>query len=159
MGALQSVAHVPSLPGWNNLSWFNKFKIQVLIRLRVYTYAIGFPISTISLTTWLGFVMADLIMTIAGYPLGVSWSWLMVPGFTMWVGATQLGLSQNLRYVEFTKWQKFEEHIRVLILTPVAGLFDTAGPMMAVIKWTLGRRSVNWIPTPKISDKAAEVVL
>lgn len=153
MGALQSVAHVPSLPGWSKLSTWNKFKIQVVIRARVLTYALGFPISVVSLMTWVALGMVDILLSVAGLPQILHLTWIAVPGFLMWISATQLGLTQNLRYAEMTRWAKFEEHLRVLILTPIAGLFDTAGPFVAVLKWTVGKRSVKWIPTPKLSEQ------
>ncbi|MBS4040392.1 MAG: hypothetical protein KGZ81_07295 [Flavobacteriales bacterium] len=149
LGALQGVAHVRSLPEWKKLSLGERIKIQLVIRLRVLTYAIGLPVSIISLVLLMFYVgynfTSFLIGTEALNPLTIA----AIPGLAMWLGANQIGLWQNLRYTKKNVPQKLLEHAKVLVMTPFSGLFDTAGPAVASIKWLFGVRGMAWIPTPK----------
>lgn len=149
MGALQGVAHVRSLPGWDDLSWWQRAKIQYLIRLRIFTYAVGLPVSLASLTSWTLLLAWNALLAAMGAPLDLHLSWFAIPGLLMWLGGTQLGLAQNLRATRLRKSQKLREHLNVLVRTPFAGLYDTYGPAKALLKWTFGVRGVVWVPTPK----------
>jgi hypothetical protein len=150
MGALQGVNHVRDLEGYDQLPLFERMKIQGIIRVRVLTYAIGLPISIISLTTWaLALAWAMLYWGMTG-EWNLIFTWLALPGLLMWAGGTQLGLWQNLRYTDMHLGQKLVEHLKVLICTPFAGLFDTLGPAVALWKWSTGQRAVKWKPTPKL---------
>jgi egghead protein (zeste-white 4 protein) len=150
MGALQGVNHVRSLDGWSTIPRIERWKIQGLIRLRVFTYGIGLPVSIISLLAVFGALTTDYVDFLFGTPIDLHLSLFAIPGLLMWLGASQIGLHQNLSYTGYTKWQKLIEHIRVLCLTPFSGMFDTAGPFMAIVKWNTGKKTVGWIPTPKL---------
>jgi hypothetical protein len=50
-----------------------------------------------------------------------------------------------------SRLQKLRDHILVLLVTPFAGVIDTAGPLVAVLKWLAGIREVAWKPTPKLA--------
>jgi hypothetical protein len=149
MGALQGVAHVSSLPGYSTLSLYDRARIQLIIRLRVLTYALGLPISIVSLCVLFFTSVIAWFDWCIGFPVDLHISLLALPGLLMWLGSNQIGLNQNLSYTNYTKWQKFVEHLIVLVLTPFSGLFDTVGPAKAVVKWTFGIRGMKWIPTPK----------
>ena len=150
MGALQGVNHIKSLDGYYNLPLSERAKIQAIIRIRVATYAIGLPISIISLTTWLlAFMAASLNWGMTGN-FNLPLTLFALPGLLMWAGGTQLGLWQNLRYTDMNYRQKLVEHVKILLCTPIAGLFDTTGPAVALWKWTTGQRGVKWSPTPKL---------
>lgn len=149
MGALQGVAHVRSLPGWSKLSILERVKIQTVVKLRVLTYAVGLPVSTISLTVLFFYIGYNITaITFISEPLPIV-TIAAIPGLLLWVGSSQLGLWQNLRYTQKTRSAKFIEHMKVLVMTPFSGIFDTAGPAMATIKWLFGVRGIKWTPTPK----------
>lgn len=156
LGALQGVNHVRSLPNYSKLSLLDRIKIQLIIRIRVTTYALGLPVSILS-------IMAA-VFTTAGEMIdwAITGEWhfhlvmLALPGLFMWVGSTQLGLAQNLRYTDLNKFEKIIEHLRVLMYTPIAGLYDTAGPFVAVFKWLTGTRGIAWKPTPKLVGQEYE---
>jgi egghead protein (zeste-white 4 protein) len=149
MGALQGVAHIRSLDGWKSLSLFERMKIQTVIRLRVWTYAVGMPVSAVSLCLLTFYVGHDVTSFIVGGQMISNVSVVAIPGLAMWLGSNQLGLWQNLRYTKKNKREKLAEHLRVLVLTPFSGLYDTAGPFVAVIRWACGQRGMLWTPTQK----------
>lgn len=159
-GALQALAHIRRLPGWQQLRRRDRLRIAGVIRLRVFTYALGFPISLLALGV--NSLMAAVIAvesTRAGQ-LSAPWpEWtvggvLTMCGILLWLGATQLGLVYNLRHSGLGAWQKVRDHLLVLLVTPIAGLVDTAGPLVAVVKWMTGIREVTWKPTPKSAPTA-----
>lgn len=156
MGALQGVDVVRRLPGWKELSWHDRIKVQLGIRFRVFTYAIGLPVSIISLSTWVLLFMASSFDWAIGEPLHVKLSLLAAPGLIMWLSSNQIGLAQNLRHTTMSRKARFLEHINVLLHTPFAGLFDTAGPFVSVVKWGIGKRGVKWNPTPKLTVQQLE---
>jgi egghead protein (zeste-white 4 protein) len=150
LGALQGVNHVRSLPGYQKLPLFEKLKVQVIIRVRIVTYAIGLPVSILSLMALVWTTASEMV----NWGLTGEWRFhlvfLALPGLFMWLGATQLGLWQNLRYTNMRLHERIIEHIKVLLATPFAGLYDTAGPFVAVCKWMTGTRGIEWKPTPKL---------
>lgn len=156
LGALQGVNHVRDMPGWKDLGAWDRFKVQVVIRLRVLTYALGLPVSIVGLMTALWQTAGELL----DWSLTGQWHFhvllLALPGLVMWLGSTQLGLAQNLRYTDLSRFEKILEHVKVLLVTPIAGLYDTAGPAAAVYKWLRGTRGIAWKPTPKLVGQEYE---
>jgi egghead protein (zeste-white 4 protein) len=150
LGALQGVNHVRQMPGYKKLSAWDRFKVQVIIRVRVVTYAIGLPVSIISLMALVWQTGAEML----DWSMTGQWHFhlvfLALPGLFMWLGATQIGLWQNLRYTDLRRHERILEHIKVLLVTPIAGLYDTAGPFVAVCRWVTGTRGIAWKPTPKL---------
>lgn len=149
MGALQGVAHVRSLDGWKRLTTLERLRIQLVIRFRVLTYALGLPVTLIGIIVWTFYAGYYGGCLLFGLPLGLHNWWLGIPGLALWLGGNQVGLWQNLRYTDMSLQEKILEHLRVLVMTPVAGVYDTAGPFVAAAKWTFGVRGIKWIPTPK----------
>ena len=154
-GSLQALAHVRSQAYWSRLSRRDRWHIGVVIRLRVLTYALGFAVSLLALGS--NAVVLGVLATraAAGEALGVAAPELSVygvvtgAGLLMWLGSNQLGLFYNLRHSGLSRAQKARDHVLVLLATPFAGVVDTAGPLVAVLKWAAGIREVAWKPTPK----------
>lgn len=155
-GALQAVAHAQEQPDWQRLSRRDRWHIAGVIRLRVLTYALGFPVSLLALASNIG-----ILAVLASETIGSGALRLVAPeptvygivtgfGLLLWLGGTQLGLFHNLRYAGMTRPQRLRDHLLVLLVTPIAGIVDTAGPLVAVLKWTIGVREVAWKPTPKL---------
>ncbi len=159
-GAMQALAHIRKQPDWMRLSRKDRWHINVVIRLRVLTYALGFPVSLLALganASTVGILAAHAVaegsvtfvapeLTVYGIVTGL--------GLALWVAGTQLGLYYNLRYTGMTALQKLRDHLLVLMVTPFAGAVDTAGPLVAVVKWAAGIREVAWMPTPKLASDA-----
>lgn len=154
MGALQGVTHVRNMPGWNKIDWLERWKIQVIIRLRVLTYALGLPVSVVSLCVWTYYIGYNGLNLVFGIPIEANLSIIALPGLILWLGGNQIGLWQNLRYTEMNLWEKIVEHGKVLVMTPFSGIFDTFGPFIAVVKWSTGTRGIRWDPTIKVKSQA-----
>lgn len=156
-GAMQALAHIRQQPDWMRLSRKDRWHINVVIRLRVLTYALGFPVSLLALgsnVVILLILAAEAVregaITVVAPELTV-YGIITSIGLVLWIAGTQLGLFYNLRYTGMTRLQKLRDHVLVLIVTPFAGVIDTAGPLVAVLKWLAGIREVAWKPTPKLA--------
>jgi hypothetical protein len=156
LGALQGVNHVKNMPAYSSLSFWDKLKIQVVIRARIVTYAIGLPVSIISLLAAVYQGCAELLDWAMTGQWHFHFVFLALPGLLMWLGATQIGLAQNLSYTDLPWYARILEHVKVLCVTPIAGLYDTAGPFVAVCKWVSGTRGIAWKPTPKLVGQEYE---
>ncbi len=159
-GALQALAHIRQQPNWSKLSRKDRWHITFVIRMRVFTYALGFPVSLLALATNVVVVVVYLsqLITQGSAPLNTPeltvYSIVTLVGLLLWLAGTQLGLYYNLRYAKLSRDQKLRDHLFVLVVTPIAGVIDTMGPLIAVLKWSIGIREVSWKPTPKlISDE------
>lgn len=161
-GALQALAHLRTRPAWLQLPRRTRWRILATIRGRVATYALGFPVSVLAL----GGNLATLVLVAAGRvdPVdlvsvgpGLSvFGVVMAVGLVLWLSSTQLGLWHNHRYAGLSRLRRLREHLLVLVTTPVAGVIDTAGPMVAVVKWWVGVRAVAWQPTPKLAGEVVD---
>lgn len=154
-GALQALEHLQQRPEWAGLGRRVRWHIGGVVRGRVLTYALGFPVSLLALLLNLvGFIVLGIEVArgVAVPAPGVSvYGIVAACGLTLWLAGTQLGLFYNLRYSGATRWQRIRDHAVVLLVTPVAGLIDTAGPLVAGVKWITGHRSLAWTPTPKLA--------
>lgn len=156
-GAMQALAHVRREENWVRLSRRDRWHINIVIRLRVFTYALGFPVSLLALgANLIGLVNVALDSAGDGNlhvdtPALTVYSFVSIGGFVLWLTGTQLGLFYNLRYAGLSAGQKARDHLLVLLVTPFAGLLDTLGPLVAVAKWAAGIREVAWKPTPKLA--------
>lgn len=156
-GAMQALAHIRQQPDWTRLSRKDRWHINVIIRLRVLTYALGFPVSLLALgsnVVILLILAAEAVregtITVVAPELTV-YGIITSIGLVLWLAGTQLGLFYNLRYTGMSRLQKLRDHALVLLVTPFAGVIDTAGPLVAVLKWLAGIREVAWKPTPKLA--------
>lgn len=156
-GAMQALAHIRQQPDWMRLSRKDRWHINVVIRLRVLTYALGFPVSLLALGSNVVILLIlateavrEGTITVVAPELTV-YGIITSIGLVLWMAGTQLGLFYNLRYTGMTRLQKLRDHVLVLIVTPFAGVIDTAGPLVAVLKWLEGIREVAWKPTPKLA--------
>ena len=152
-GAMQALAHIRQQPDWMRLSRKDRWHINVIIRLRVLTYALGFPVSLLALgsnVVILLILAAEAIregtITVVAPELTV-YGIITTIGLVLWMAGTQLGLFYNLRYTGMSRLQKLRDHALVLVVTPFVGVIDTAGPLVAVLKWLAGIREVAWKPT------------
>ncbi|UIN30118.1 glycosyltransferase family 2 protein [Microbacterium binotii] len=156
-GALQALSHLQRSAQWSELSRRDRAHIAVVIRARVFTYALGFPLSLLALVSNAVVITATAAEAVTTGTFDVAppeltvYGIVSVVGLALWLGGTQLGLFYNLRSTGKSAIKKAREHILVLLVTPLAGIVDTAGPLVAVAIWSVGIRAVAWKPTPKLA--------
>jgi egghead protein (zeste-white 4 protein) len=149
LGALQGLAAMRTEPQYANISAWHKRRLKLAINFRIATYALGFP---------LGFAGVYFFLRPAHHavahssPLGL-WRLLIIVSGVLWLASYQIGLARNLRYKQMAWPDRLKHHLMILILTPVTGLCETAGPFVAVLRWLLGARKASWTPTPKLAER------
>ena len=139
------------------LSRKDRWLINVIIRLRVLIYALGFPVSLLALGSNVVTPLILAVETIGEGAITVVTPELTVYGIITTIGrvlgmaGTQLDLFYNLCCTGMTRLQKLRDHVLVLLVTPFAAVIDTAGPVVAVLRWLDDIREVAWKPTPKLA--------
>ena len=81
------------------------------------------------------------------------WRVLIIASAIGWVMSYQIGILRNLRYQKVDWKARVKQGVVMFLITPIAGLCETVGPFIALLRWLFGARRVSWTPTPKISDK------
>lgn len=101
---MQALAHIRQQPDWMRPSRKDRWHINVVIRLRVLTYALGFPVSPLALgsnVVILLILAAEAIrertITVVEPELTVYGIMTSI-GLVLWMAGTQLGQFYNLRY-------------------------------------------------------------
>ncbi|MDO7869440.1 glycosyltransferase family 2 protein [Nocardioides jiangxiensis] len=159
-GTLQGLAHLRREERWKRLPALRRSQIVTVVWGRIITYALGFPVTAFALYTNTLMAAAALGHLVDGErvaaPTWTPTATLMTVGLVLWTTAIQLGLWHNLRYTGLGRWARVREHVLVLVASPFAGIADTAGPLVALVRWLCGARSVTWTPTPKLAGAAGE---
>jgi egghead protein (zeste-white 4 protein) len=149
LGALQGLTAMRTQAEYDGISSSHQRRLQIAITFRIATYALGFPLGFAGVYFFLRPVNDPVAFA---SPLGV-WRLLIIVSGVMWLASYQIGLARNLRYRSMGWRDRVKHHVLILVLTPVTGLCETAGPYVAVLRWLVGARSASWTPTPKLSDR------
>ncbi len=156
-GVLQDMAMVRRLPSYPLLPLATRLNIMWGTRYRITTFALGALVGVMSLLILPVYVTKSIIhLTNNGVqPLPTSASiWLGIVGM-MWLGSIFIGSWYNVSQAGLDKWTQAGEVARTILLAPIAGLIESSAAFWAVYQWSVGKRAVNWIPTPK--TKAADI--
>jgi egghead protein (zeste-white 4 protein) len=154
-GTLQGLRVLWSSPDFAGIRKRDKARLHLSVGYRVATYSLGFPVGMLGLV----FVFQ---------PLGNVWNWwspfgiwrmLLLLSGAGWVFSYQIGIVRNLRYQVLPRSERIKQRIMMLLLTPFAGLTETAGPFLALVRWLLGLRAARWTPTPKLAEEPQALVM
>ncbi len=146
LGAMQGLS---ALRGYAGITRWHRLRLRVAIGFRLATYSLGFP---------LGFAGLYFLLRPAHEHLDWSspaglWRSVIIAAGLGWLASYQIGMARNLRYRQVTRRERLGHHLLMLVLTPVTGLCETAGPFLAVIRWLGGSRQASWTPTPKLAER------
>lgn len=151
MGTLQGIEYAPRILEYKKLSLIDRLQMKFNVWYSVLTFALSFPLSiftalinTIVIIDFIRYFVFDGHHLVFAY-----WTLIFIPGTLMWIMSLQLGLYYNLRYSTLSKKNKAIEHIKILLVTPIAGFVETFGAFKSLIRWSFGRRNLSWIITPK----------
>ena len=156
LGALQGTQALWCNPDFAGLRRRQKVKLHVSIVYRVLTYSLGFPVGLGGLMFLIRNILTGTLSPQQHFYVSI-WTVLMAISGVAWLLSYQVGLARNLQYQRLSLPRRLQQHLVVLLLTPVAGLAETIGPFTAGLKWILGLRRVSWTPTLKVSTAAPVV--
>ena len=153
LGALQGWRAMGSRDDLRSIPDGERNRLRRAVGFRVATYSLGFPVGFAGLF----FLLHPAVRQSALLsPLGIWRLFIMAAGLG-WVLSYQIGLARNLRYQKVGRLDRIRQHVTLLILTPVTGLFETAGPFLALTRWLVGARQARWTPTPKTTESPVVV--
>ena len=148
-GALQGLRAMRNSSDYDGIAARDQRRLSTSIRYRIATYALGFPVGFAGLYFLIHPAAAE---TQWGSLIGL-WRGLILLSALGWVVSYQIGIARNLRYQVLTRGDRWKHAGVMLLLTPIAGLCETVGPFVALLRWLFGARRASWTPTPKLSDR------
>lgn len=154
LGVLQGIQQAKAMPEFRQLPRATRFHLIWGTRYRIMTFALGLPAGLVSGV----YILAQTLRWLSGQgiqplPLPVM-LWLVFVGF-LWLNSILIGCWYNVSSNDhFTHLQRWIETTRVVTTAPFAGVIESTAAFKAVVFWTIGRREVVWVPTPK--TKAAD---
>ena len=162
-GSLQALHVVPEWEVYRSLSILERTKFQFKMRSKLYVYGIGFIPAIITLVVFvtivISFLYSGLVHTsisdrIDNYRSMTSElpSWIInftTFGAFLWLLTIQIGLYHNISPLELKPHQRLIEHLKILLITPLATIFDTGCVVYTLIKWSVGNHKAQWDVTPK----------
>jgi hypothetical protein len=149
LGALQGWRAMGQRQDLQAIPAKDRNRLRRAVAFRIATYALGFPVGFAGLFFLLHPAVRQSALV---SPLGVWRLFIMLAGLG-WIMSYQIGLARNLRYQDLRWFDRVRQHVTLLVLTPVTGLFETAGPFLALTRWLIGARQARWTPTPKTAER------
>ncbi|MDQ6856778.1 MAG: IPT/TIG domain-containing protein [Candidatus Dormibacteraeota bacterium] len=157
-GALQGLRVMNRRTEYQGITKREQRRLFSSIAYRIATYSLGFPVGFAGLY----FIIHPAETQTQWASLFGLWRALIIFSAVCWVMSYQIGIARNLRYQVTTRRQRILHSVAILVMTPIAGLCETVGPFVALLRWLFGARRASWTPTPKLSDrrpKPAEVTV
>lgn len=151
-GVWQGLEMIKRSKDYYKLTFIEKFKIRRIIAFRAILYSLGFIASIFFfyfMSAWVSNIYLNWNFFMVDKMMLKMRSIFLIPGFLMWFGSTQIGLHKILERKELSRKEKILEHIKILLITPIAAPIETFGAFYATMKWFLGFKKVEWIPTKK----------
>ena len=151
-GVWQALTMLNRSKEFHKMPLMDRIKLRSIIRYRVTLYSLGFFTGVFFFYFMSLWVLSLLFgLHYAGFEIIYLriWAVLLVPGLALWLGGNQVGLSRILEHKKLTTGQRLAEHLKILVISPLAGSLETAAAFYATAKWFLGFRKVRWIPTTK----------
>jgi beta-1,4-mannosyltransferase len=148
-GALQGLRVMNRGVEYQGITKGEKRRLFSSIAYRVATYSLGFPVGFAGLY----FILHPVETQTQWASLFGLWRGLIIFSAVCWVMSYQIGIARNLRYQVMGRRERILHSIAILIMTPIAGLCETVGPFVALLRWLFGARRASWTPTPKLTDR------
>ena len=148
-GALQGLRVMNRGSEYQGIAKSEKRRLFFSIAYRVATYSLGFPVGFAGLY----FILHPVETQTQWASLFGLWRGLIIFSALCWVMSYQIGMARNLRYQVMGRRERILHSVAILIMTPIAGLCETVGPFVALLRWLFGARRASWTPTPKLSDR------
>jgi egghead protein (zeste-white 4 protein) len=148
-GALQGLRAMNASSEYDGISRKEKRRLFTSIGYRIATYSLGFPVGFAGLY----FLIHPVTTATQWASLFGLWRGLIIFSAAAWIISYQIGIARNLRYLAVTRGERFKHAAAMLVMTPVAGLCETVGPFIALLRWLFGARKASWTPTPKLTDR------
>jgi hypothetical protein len=152
LGTWQALEVLKRSSDFKKLRYSERLKIRATIGYRVTLYSLGF-FAAILFFIFMGLWISGIAIGIDFLEINVFWFsiWtiFLLSGLFSWLASTQVGLSRILERKKLSRKTRIIEHLKILIITPIAAPIETSGALYATLKWFLGFRKAKWTPTKK----------
>lgn len=153
-GVLQGLTAMSRNPLFTSLPLRTRTGLMWGTGYRIGTFALGAVVGVLSAIIFPVFLILAMEALILGRaaPLPAPGSaWLALVG-TMWIGSVFIGAWHNVADAGLDRWTRIGEIARAILCAPVAGCTESSAALWAVLEWAGGKRTVNWVPTPKTKN-------
>jgi egghead protein (zeste-white 4 protein) len=167
LGALQGWRAMGQRDDLMSIPAKDRARLRRAVGFRIATYALGFPVGFAGLFflvhhparefAGLFLLFHHPLREVLSIPLTGIWRLAITVAGLGWIFSYQIGLARNLRYQNLSLVGRLRQHLIVLLMTPVTGMFETAGPFLALTRWLAGARQAKWTPTPKTVGRPSAV--
>ncbi len=151
-GVLQGLTMLRRMPQFAELPRSVRRHLIRGTQFRILTFMLGLPtgiVAFIWLVYQLWLAIAGVGLALLPFPIML---WLVVCAF-LWLNSVVIGLWYNIHYsAQLTHLERWREAFRAILLAPIAGVLESTAGFWAVLNWASGRRTVNWVPTPKTKE-------
>ena len=152
-GVLQGLTMMRRSPAFACLPRRIRGRLLLGTLYRITTFALGAVIGAITL------IFAPLFLFGAAHSLETDQPFYLSPWITLWLavvgglwlGSVFIGAWYNVSEAGMTGPQRSAQLALAVAIAPIAGILESCAGLSAVAAWCAGRRSVQWLPTPKTS--------
>lgn len=158
-GVMQGLNDMSRDPLFTSLPRRTRLNLIWGTRYRIGTFALGCVVALLSAFIFPVFLVraVESLYLDREPPIHSAGSvWLALVG-TMWLGSVFIGAWHNVANTGLNRWTRTAEIARAMVSAPVAGFVESSAALFAVKDWTLGKREVVWIPTPKTKQADIDV--
>jgi egghead protein (zeste-white 4 protein) len=148
-GALQGLVAMGRSAQYEGISRWHRFRLRLAIGFRIATYSLGFPVGFAGLYFVLHPITNVQFEWASTYGF---WRLLIVASAIGWFTSYQIGIQRNLRFQAVSRGERVKHGVVMFLITPIAGLCETVGPFVALLRWLVGSRRTTWTPTPKVAQ-------
>jgi cellulose synthase/poly-beta-1,6-N-acetylglucosamine synthase-like glycosyltransferase len=152
LGTWQALEVLKRSSDFKELRYSERLKIRATIGYRVTLYSLGFFAAIlffIFMGLWIsGIAIGIDLLEINAFWFSI-WTIFLLSGLFSWLASTQVGLKRILERKKLSRKTRIIEHLKILVITPIAAPIETSGALYVTLKWFLGYRKAKWIPTEK----------
>lgn len=156
-GVLQGLHRWTRVAMFKELGWWQRTRLVVGTRFRVACFASGAIVGLLAILYFPYMVVRAYQTFFEHAAPAIPWYldvWIVAIGI-MWFGSIAIGAWYNL--ADATAHQRWSQILLVIVLSPVAGIAESAAGLWAALRWKLGGRSFSWQPTPKTKQADLDI--
>ncbi|MFX0141739.1 MAG: hypothetical protein ACFFDN_49330, partial [Candidatus Hodarchaeota archaeon] len=158
-GAWQAISLLKRRPELIGLSWWTRNWIIWRVRGRIMIHSLSFFAAFFVILNIFLFMFPPNFADFSSNPESSSSTFrtiqvmtsllFFLPGTFLWLFSILNGSHKNIEMLNLSKRQRIFEYIKILVVTPVASVIESASVFYATTRWLIGKPSYSWRVTRK----------
>ncbi|MFX1508069.1 MAG: glycosyltransferase family 2 protein [Promethearchaeota archaeon] len=156
-GTWQALSFMKNQPEYQDLPWRIRTKLQLRMRIRLIAHSLSFITVFFVLFSLFLFLFPsyfsifDTHVAISEFRTlqYVVSRFILLPATIFWLFSILNGSSKNIEPLNLSKRGKLLEALKLLVVTPIAGVIDSFCAFYASLRWFLGKPYNSWNVTSK----------